>query len=1093
MKKEALSEKMDSIDINNLSNENILELLQILSTPNPSPDQLSLSQNILQKFIKIPQSINTFLYHLSSNPNPNIRQLSALMLYKSIEQNFDDLPEEKKDEIKKKVLELYSKEKVNLVLKSIGIAIYKICKKNLLEDKWDYVLDTVFTSPEKYIQGQEKLFEINLHIIADLVGSVNTLLKDKEKISQIKKILSTAFSQGNNQMKEYATECLGYLIQNLDSDYLDIFKDLADFLFKDLKLCDEKVISKVYETLCDCRLDILNFFNDIEEPTKITIELLSKPDLKNNIKSMMAEFINMIAQYKKKIFTKNDCKYLKQLLILSVEFINSEENEQSDNIIEEDSLCLFNIGLAIINLLTRTISSKKTFPFLIEIIKKYINSTRPLERRGAIAIIGEMSEGCAVPMKDNIEDIINLLINTFSNDLNEKVKGQCIIAMDYLSQFCSPEINEYYDKIIPMLLQGIYSKSEDIIEKSLLEINYFFSLIDFEMEDYLNMNSELNIKLLNKIIELIKTTKNGSIQAKALTALGAVVVNGHNLNTDILIPILTSLQIITKTKNTANDQKLIGNTLDCIGNILVVIKKEKFNDELEQYFNKFAFECIKSPIYDLQLGGLSYFSALAEIKKENFSPMLNDIMVYVEKIIKDKSGIVEKAKDTEELKDPDSDEEDMEGNDEVYWNQDFMEVKSISLKCLAIFAKSCPKIYLDKFYDFTLEQLDFFSTYINENLFFEVGDLYEAMLISLSEIKSDKEVNDFWINEVLTHYESFINETDDEELVGHIFAKMYNIIQHFGKNIFIDKTKNELNTSLDRIINLTLKLLRTELPCQIKNKDAEEAEYEHEEDIFDSIENICVCLSEKLQDDFHNYFNIIYPELSKYLKPTFDEESRQHAFGIIAEVLRHTKISIKFHCDQLFQDINKNLSGKKKVKDNENLFRHIAYLIGVLFSGDCEASKKYINQGLQNLQYIFEKTKKEGKDNVIAALCRLIMAYQYNKTNFPLFDKSLETIMNNLPLKYDNNENLTVLDFFIYSIEMLDLTQYEKYLNNIMKTLHCIVIFDSKCETKKEDLDKVKGYLTKLNQNDTIKNSIENIIAKEFTPAEKEKFVKNLS
>ena len=1093
MKKEALSEKMDSIDINNLSNENILELLQILSTPNPSPDQLSLSQNILQKFIKIPQSINTFLYHLSSNPNPNIRQLSALMLYKSIEQNFDDLPEEKKDETKKKVLELYSKEKVNLVLKSIGIAIYKICKKNLLEDKWDYVLDTVFTSPEKYIQGQEKLFEINLHIIADLVGSVNTLLKDKEKISQIKKILSTAFSQGNNQMKEYATECLGYLIQNLDSDYLDIFKDLADFLFKDLKSCDEKVISKVYETLCDCRLDILNFFNDIEEPTKITIELLSKPDLKNNIKSMMAEFINMIAQYKKKIFTKNDCKYLKQLLILSVEFINSEENEQSDNIIEEDSLCLFNIGLAIINLLTRTISSKKTFPFLIEIIKKYINSTRPLERRGAIAIIGEMSEGCAVPMKDNIEDIINLLINTFSNDLNEKVKGQCIIAMDYLSQFCSPEINEYYDKIIPMLLQGIYSKSEDIIEKSLLEINYFFSLIDFEMEDYLNMNSELNINLLNKIIELIKTTKNGSIQAKALTALGAVVVNGHNLNTDILIPILTSLQIITKTKNTANDQKLIGNTLDCIGNILVVIKKEKFNDELEQYFNKFAFECIKSPIYDLQLGGLSYFSALAEIKKENFSPMLNDIMVYVEKIIKDKSGIVEKAKESEELKDPDSDEEDMEGNDEVYWNQDFMEVKSISLKCLAIFAKSCPKIYLDKFYDFTLEQLDFFSTYINENLFFEVGDLYEAMLISLSEIKSDKEVNDFWINEVLTHYESFINETDDEELVGHIFAKMYNIIQHFGKNIFIDKTKNELNTSLDRIINLTLKLLRTELPCQIKNKDAEEAEYEHEEDIFDSIENICVCLSEKLQDDFHNYFNIIYPELSKYLKPTFDEESRQHAFGIIAEVLRHTKISIKFHCEQLFQDINKNLSGKKKVKDNENLFRHIAYLIGVLFSGDCEASKKYINQGLQNLQYIFEKTKKEGKDNVIAALCRLIMAYQYNKTNFPLFDKSLETIMNNLPLKYDNNENLTVLDFFIYSIEMLDLTQYEKYLNNIMKTLHCIVIFDSKCETKKEDLDKVKGYLTKLNQNDTIKNSIENIIAKEFTPAEKEKFVKNLS
>ena len=435
----------------------------------------------------------------------------------------------------------------------------------------------------------------------------------------------------------------------------------------------------------------------------------------------------------------------------------------------------------------------------------------------------------------------------------------------------------------------------------------------------------------------------------------------------------------------------------------------------------------------------------------------------------------------------------MEGNDELYWNQDFMEVKTVALKSLGFFAKSCPKIYIDKYYNYTLEQLEFFSNYCNENLLFEVGDLYEAILISLGEAKSEKEVNDFWINEVLVHYESFINETDDQELVGHIFGNMHNIIKNYGKNIFIDKSKNSLNTSLDRIINLTMKLLKSELPCQIRNKEAEEDEIEHEEDIFDAVQNICIILAEKLGDDFHNYFNILSPELFKYLKMTYGEEDREYAFGIFAEVLKYTKISIKFYCDKLFEEINKNLSGKKKVKANETLFRHIAYLIGVLFYGDPEASKKYINQGLQNLQYIFEKTKKEGKDNVIAALCRILMAYNYNKNNFNLFEKSLDTIMNNLPLKYDNNENLTVLNFFIYSIELMDLNQYQKYLNNIMKTLHCIVIFDTKCDTKKEDLDKVKAYLNKLNQNEIIKNSIEDIISKEFTPAEKEKFIKNLS
>ena len=1083
---------MESIDIKKLSNDNILELFQVLTSANlPDQNKLNKASEIIEKYKTIPESLDGCLYQLSTNTDEKLRQFTALILYKSVDYNWEKISEEKKEEIKKKVLELYSKEKVYIVLKGIGYVIFKICKKTLIANKWDNLLDMIFSSPDKYSQGQEHLFEINLHIIADLVGSVNNLLQDNNKMNQIKNILITAFSKGNQKMKENATECLGYLVRNLDIDNLGIFKDLADYLFKDLDKCNEKIIMKVYETLCDCRNEILNFFSDLFSITKLTMNLINVDKYEGNLKVIMAEFLYMIAKFKKKIFTQKDCQLLKEVLTLSVNLIMSPKNIDED--IEEDTTSLFNIGLNIVNFISNTISSKKTFPLLIEVIKKFIVSKTPLERRGAIAIVGEMSEGCAVPMKDNIEDIINLLINTFTNDQNEKVKGQCIISMDYLSQFCSPEIDEYYDKIIPMLLQGLFSQSEDIIEKSLLEINYFFSNIDLEMEDYLNMNSDLNIKLLQKLIDLLNNSKSASVQEKSLTALGAVVTNGHNLNPDTLIPILASLQNITKSKNTANDQKLIGSTLDCVGNILVVIKKDKFTNELEDYFNKFALECIKSTVYDLQFGGLSYFSALAEVKKNDFSPLLEGIMEYTQKIIKDDSGVIEKAKEKDEIG-LDSDSEDiMEGNDEMYWNADFMNVKSLSIKTLAMFAKSCPKLYIEKYYQFTLDQLEYFSNYVNENLFFEVADLYEAMLISIdsSEDKT-KDVIQFWISEVLTHYESFINETDDQELVSHIFGNIYNIVEHFGKNIFKDN-KNISNNSLERIVNLTLKLLKNELPCQIRNKDAEEDEMEHEEDIFDAIKNVCICLSEKLQDDFHNYFNNIYPHLSPYLKVNHDEEDRQNAFGIIAEVLKNTKISVKFYAKQLFEEINKNLSGKKKNKKNENLYRHISYLIGVLFISDPEACKNYVNQGLQNLQTMFEKSKKEGKDNVIAALCRIIMAYKYNKNNFNLFDKSLETIMANLPLKYDNNENLTVLDFLIYVIEILDLEQYKKYIGSIMKVLHCIVIFDAKCETKPEDLQKVKQYINKLNQNDTIKVLIEGIIEKEFTPAEKEKFIKSLS
>ena len=57
----------------------------------------------------------------------------------------------------------------------------------------DNLLELVFSPSEKYGQGQGNLFEINLYIIGNLLGSLPILLKDKNKMDQIKNILKTAF------------------------------------------------------------------------------------------------------------------------------------------------------------------------------------------------------------------------------------------------------------------------------------------------------------------------------------------------------------------------------------------------------------------------------------------------------------------------------------------------------------------------------------------------------------------------------------------------------------------------------------------------------------------------------------------------------------------------------------------------------------------------------------------------------------------------------------------------------------------------------------------------------------------------------------
>ena len=1079
-----------------LTNDNINELLEVFSSIQPDNDKILKSQEILKKYSERIESVEGYLFQIKSNPNANCRQLASILLYKNIDKHWTKIDNEKKNQIKKLLMELYSQEKVYLVLKGISYVIFKISKQTLLNNEWDDLLNMIFSSPDKYNNEQANLFELNLHIIADLSNSSMDCLKEKGKINEIKNILNAAFLMGNDKMKENATQCLGSLIGNLDPEDLNKFKDLSSFVFKEMNKFSEKTILKVYEILCDFSGNTYEFFQkEFDNITILTINLLNNNEFNGNTKSVLGEFLITICQFNKKLYTKNDSNLLKEYIKSAFNLISNPENENDTDLYSD--LSLFKIGLNMINSITRIISSKKTFPILIELIKHYHQQNNKLERRGSIAIIGEMSEGCSTLMKDNIEDIINLLINTFSNDPDEGVKGQCIISMDLLSQYCSPEINEYYDKIIPMLIKGLNSNSEDILEKSLIEINYFCSSVDFELEDYLDMNNEMNSQLLNKLIEILSNSKSLRIQEKTLDALGSVIINGHNIKIEILIPIISTLQQITLKKTTINDRSLIGSCLSCIANIIVVIK-DKFTNDFENYFNKFAFECIQSKEYELQYGGLCYFSSLAEIKGNNFSNILESLMPNIINILNDNSGIVEKNKVKDEFALDSDSEDEMDGNGNLYWNEEFMNAKCSAIKCLGTFSKACPLLYINKYFKDTINLLEEFSSYVCDNVLFDVCESYENLLYALEKANKENnnlniDLNEFWVSEVFAHYEELILNSTDQELVSEIFASIYNIIQHFGKEIFKDNKNNGINSSLERLMTLTKKLLNNEMNCQVKNEDQDEDEMDHEEDIFDSIKNVCLSLSEKLGDDFHPYFSEIFPLLEKYLKVNRDEEDRQFAFGIIAEVLKFTKISVKFYVKQLFEDMNNNLKGKKVNKKNENLFRHISYLIGILFYSDSNASQIYLNDALKMLEFIIGKSKREGKENVIAALCRIIISMKFNKNNFEFFNKCIKTIFENLPFKYDPMENTTALDFLIYVIEILDLEDYKKYIESIVKVLQILVINNAKCETKDEDMSKIKNYLNTLEKNETIKGLIENYIMNKFTSNEKEKFIKSIN
>ena len=102
---------MESIDVKQLSNDNVLELFQILTSSQPDTVKIKKAQDLINKYKDIPESLDGCLYQLSTNTDEIIRQFTTVILYKSVDHNWGKISEEKKEGIKKTVMELYSKEK----------------------------------------------------------------------------------------------------------------------------------------------------------------------------------------------------------------------------------------------------------------------------------------------------------------------------------------------------------------------------------------------------------------------------------------------------------------------------------------------------------------------------------------------------------------------------------------------------------------------------------------------------------------------------------------------------------------------------------------------------------------------------------------------------------------------------------------------------------------------------------------------------------------------------------------------------------------------------------------------------------------------
>lgn len=655
----------------NFTYEQLEILLNKLVSSNPNNQEIKECNEQLKKYIKNILSVEGLIAHIKNNQNPQIRQLACILLYRKFEKHFVKLDEQIQENIKNLTFELYLKETNFLVLKAISNIIYKITKIYLIDiktQKANELLDFILKDPKSYKQEEADKFSANLNILSELIESNFVYLH--ERIEQIKNIIQISLRMGTNKIKEISAKCLGSFLRSIETEDLKFVEDIIPNLLAEMQHFNPETIMHIYENFCDfSNKAMIVFQNNFEKIVRISLQFLKSEELDNITISVISEFLLLICEGKnKKVFKANNCELLKLAIERAFELAAVEPGVQES---AEESTPKRETGERMIEGFSQLFPSKFVFEICMNFTKQMLNNQNGFLRKQAIMLIGHITEGCSEKIKENLADFINLIEEKFKNDADNRVKIACLMVIDRLSEFCYPQIVDFYDRIIPISITGLFSGEAELVENSLVAFRCYSENPEVEIAPYVP-------QILPRLIELLDS-KIVNIQRDALSCLSVIVDNTKDELKSTLIPILEICRKIILEKKEDSEIEVRAYALRCVAHIAYSIKIEKFSPYVT-FFSEIAVNAINSAFYELQDAGFVYLKYIAELLGEAFGSELPNVMPVALKLLKDDSGIVNAKADELANEEDDMGSENEEEDEDSNLNNFFFNSETIFYK-----------------------------------------------------------------------------------------------------------------------------------------------------------------------------------------------------------------------------------------------------------------------------------------------------------------------------------------------------------------------------------------------------------------------------
>jgi len=1059
------------LDVKTITSEILAELLQnILKTDSSIVNQ---STVILKKYFELPTCITHLLMHVTSNSNPNVRLLSCICLRKRLPQHWVAQPISLQSEIKSALLACYVNEPVGKVKENIAYVISSLSTILVPNNEWPELFNFIGTKCKSSVIIEKELGALLLFAVSEAIGNGM-----EPYLNGLIGILNDLILVPNQSIQKLAVKTLNCLISsNISSSCFAKLEGLIPIMLKPIleKMDDnEQLLQEIFENIIEL-IDIPKILtSQLSYLINAALCIAKNPEISTDLRKIVLCFIESAVQSKKTQF-KKDKSLLQQILKSGYEIVcQSEEDYEKDEENPTDA------ALDMLDKIATCLPNTIIFPLIIRMCEDHMKSTEPLKRRAGLLILGTVSKGIRDPMTENIEEILTPVLMSME-DPSLLVQEAGVLALSYFSLNLSPEIVEYYQRILPVLLKAFSSKVEKIRNKCFYAIEMFCeNLNDQEIQPYLHQLLECLVNYLD--------APQIEIKRGVLMALASVLTAAQ---TQIIPYIGPLMEKLGRCLFSDEDELVRAKAAIAIGKLAESAGLELFKPYLEMCSKRILAEMqSKGNLYEMHEAGYSYFGDIVKLLGEQFTTMNSILVPMLIKSLNSSEGVkhhyAEKNKDKIQIAESDSDSENDEDLKGVSVRTAFLDEKVSALHALGRFAKYCPKGFLPFMRD-SLEAMDPLTDYFHEAIRYQLVQSLQEFVEGINlayfngqhpkpivglppKVKMCEDAEKLFFGHVLPKYFEILKEDEEREVVARVLESLCDLIKNVGPAI--------VGNQLTQYIECIMLLLNQKAACM---QDSEcECDCEDEEECkcggcdsgdeeFDHDEILIVHLIELIQDiakmcgnEVTPHYKQILDALVLYTKAPHPENDWVVAIGAFTELLRALPVLSQNYCEYFMR-----LSLKLCESGKNDLTRNAAYCLGIIVEHGAGFAEPYVMEILSALKSAFEKPKaQEPKDNAVSSLLRVFVAYP---DKVPL-ELVLPAIFNNLPLNGDAEENNNIVrSFMLIKPEYMRLL--EKYIEKIL--IVCFkVLMDGKCRADEELKGLVGMFINKIAENESVRLKI---------------------